>query len=188
MVDLKSQYNFIKNEVAENMSKVFETSTFVNGAMVEAFQADMESYLNVKHVIPCANGTDALQIALMGFKLDDGDEVITSDFTFAATAEVISLLNLKPVLVDVDPQTFNIDPKAIEKVITSKTNAIVPVHLFGQCAAMDSILELAKKYDLFVLEDNAQAMGATYNFSNGKEAKTGTLGNAGATSFFPSKT
>ena len=187
MVDLKSQYNFIKNEVAENMSQVFETSTFVNGPMVDAFQADMESYLNVKHVIPCANGTDALQIALMGFKLDDGDEVITSDFTFAATAEVISLLNLKLVLVDVDPRTFNIDPKAIEKVITSKTKAIVPVHLFGQCAAMDSILELAKKYDLFVLEDNAQAMGATHNFINGKEAKTGTLGNAGATSFFPSK-
>tara|TARA_B100000989_G_C19482990_1_gene446045 strand:- start:133 stop:1263 length:1131 start_codon:yes stop_codon:yes gene_type:complete len=187
MVDLKSQYNFIKNEVAENMSQVFETSTFVNGPMVDAFQADMESYLNVKHVIPCANGTDALQIALMGFKLDAGDEVITSDFTFAATAEVISLLNLKLVLVDVDPRTFNIDPKAIERVITSKTKAIVPVHLFGQCAAMDSILELAKKYDLFVLEDNAQAMGATHNFINGKEAKTGTLGNAGATSFFPSK-
>ena len=187
MVDLKSQYNFIKKEVADNMLQVFESSTFINGPMVKAFQADMESYLNVKHVIPCANGTDALQIALMVFKLDPGDEVITSDFTFAATAEVISLLKLKPVLVDVDPQTFNIDPKAVEKAITSKTKAIIPVHLFGQCAAMDSILDLAKKHGLFVLEDNAQAIGATHTFTNGKEAKTGTLGNVGATSFFPSK-
>ena len=187
MVDLKSQYNFIKKEVSDNMLQVFESSTFVNGPMVKAFQADMENYLNVKHVIPCANGTDALQISLMGFNLDPGDEVITSDFTFAATAEVISLLKLKPVLVDVDPQTFNIDPEAVEKAITSKTKAIIPVHLFGQCAAMDSILELAKKHDLFVLEDNAQAIGATHTFTNGKESKTGTLGNVGATSFFPSK-
>jgi dTDP-4-amino-4,6-dideoxygalactose transaminase len=187
MVDLKSQYNFIKKEVADNMLQVFESSTFINGPMVKAFQADMECYLKVKHVIPCANGTDALQIALMGLKLDPGDEVITSDFTFAATAEVISLLKLKPVLVDVDPQTFNIDPEAVEKAITLKTKAIIPVHLFGQCAAMDSILDLAKKHDLFVLEDNAQAIGATHTFTNGKEAKTGTLGNIGATSFFPSK-
>ena len=187
MVDLKSQYNFIKKEVADNMLQVFESSTFINGPMVKAFQADMECYLKVKHVIPCANGTDALQISLMGFNLDPGDEVITSDFTFAATAEVISLLKLKPVLVDVDPQTFNIDPEAVEKAITLKTKAIIPVHLFGQCAAMDSILDLAKKHDLFVLEDNAQAIGATHTFTNGKEAKTGTLGNVGATSFFPSK-
>ena len=187
MVDLKSQYDFIEKEVTENMSQVFETSAFINGPMVQAFQADMEAYLNVKHVIPCANGTDALQIALMGLKLVPGDEVITSDFTFAATVEVISLLKLKPVLVDVDPQTFNIDPLAIEKAITSKTKAIIPVHLFGQSAAMDSILEIANKHNLYVVEDNAQGIGATHTFSDGKKAKTGTLGHVSATSFFPSK-
>jgi len=187
MVDLKSQYDFIEKEVTENMSQVFETSAFINGPMVQAFQADMEAYLNVKHVIPCANGTDALQIALMGLKLVPGDEVITSDFTFAATVEVISLLKLKPVLVDVDPQTFNIDPLAIEKAITPKTKAIIPVHLFGQSAAMDSILEIANKNNLYVVEDNAQGIGATHTFSDGKKAKTGTLGHVSATSFFPSK-
>ena len=187
MVDLKSQYDFIEKEVTENMSQVFETSAFINGPMVQAFQADMEAYLNVKHVIPCANGTDALQIALMGLKLVPGDEVITSDFTFAATVEVISLLKLKPVLVDVDPQTFNIDPLAIEKAITPKTKAIIPVHLFGQSAAMDSILEIANKHNLYVVEDNAQGIGATHTFSDGKKAKTGTLGHVSATSFFPSK-
>ena len=187
MVDLKSQYDFIEKEVTQNMSQVFETSAFINGPMVQAFQADMEAYLNVKHVIPCANGTDALQIALMGLKLVPGDEVITSDFTFAATVEVISLLKLKPVLVDVDPQTFNIDPLAIEKAITPKTKAIIPVHLFGQSAAMDSILEIANKHNLYVVEDNAQGIGATHTFSDGKKAKTGTLGHVSATSFFPSK-
>ena len=187
MVDLKSQYDFIEKEVTENMSQVFETSAFINGPMVQAFQADMEAYLNVKHVIPCANGTDALQIALMGLKLVPGDEVITSDFTFAATVEVISLIKLKPVLVDVDPQTFNIDPLAIEKAITPKTKAIIPVHLFGQSAAMDSILEIANKHNLYVVEDNAQGIGATHTFSDGKKAKTGTLGHVSATSFFPSK-
>ena len=187
MVDLKSQYDFIEKEVTENMSQVFETSAFINGPMVQAFQADMEAYLNVKHVIPCANGTDALHIALMGLKLVPGDEVITSDFTFAATVEVISLLKLKPVLVDVDPQTFNIDPLAIEKAITPKTKAIIPVHLFGQSAAMDSILEIANKHNLYVVEDNAQGIGATHTFSDGKKAKTGTLGHVSATSFFPSK-
>ena len=187
MVDLKSQYDFIEKEVTENMSQVFETSAFINGPMVQAFQADMEAYLNVKHVIPCANGTDALQIALMGLKLVPGDEVITSDFTFAATVEVISLLKLKPVLVDVDPQTFNIDPLAIEKAITPKTKAIIPVHLFGQSAAMDSILEIANKHNLYVVEDNAQGIGATHTFSDGKKAKTGTLGHVSATSFFPYK-
>jgi len=170
MVDLKSQYDFIEKEVTENMSQVFETSAFINGPMVQAFQADMEAYLNVKHVIPCANGTDALQIALMGLKLVPGDEVITSDFTFAATVEVISLLKLKPVLVDVDPQTFNIDPLAIEKAITPKTKAIIPVHLFGQSAAMDSILEIANKNNLYVVEDNAQGIGATHTFSDGKKS------------------
>ncbi|MDA7693450.1 DegT/DnrJ/EryC1/StrS family aminotransferase [Flavobacteriaceae bacterium] len=187
MVDLKKQYNFIKDEVALAMQEVMDTSAFINGPMVQAFQKDLEHYLNVKHVIPCANGTDALQIALMGLKLAPGDEVITADFTFAATVEVISLLKLKPVLVDVDMHTFNIDPKAIEKAITPRTKAIIPVHLFGQAAAMEEILDLAKKHNLFVIEDNAQGIGADYTFSNGSKAKTGTLGHVSATSFFPSK-
>lgn len=187
MVDLKKQYKFIKDEVALAMQEVMDTSAFINGPMVQAFQKDLEHYLNVKHVIPCANGTDALQIALMGLKLSPGDEVITADFTFAATVEVISLLKLKPVLVDVDMHTFNIDPKAIEKAITPRTKAIIPVHLFGQAAAMEEILDLAKKHNLFVIEDNAQGIGADYTFSNGSKAKTGTLGHVSATSFFPSK-
>ena len=187
MVDLKSQYDFIKKEVAVTMDEVLKTTSFINGPMVQAFQSDLEAYLGVKHVIPCANGTDALQIALMGLQLVPGDEVITADFTFAATVEVISLLKLKPVLVDVDPKTFNIDPKAIEKAITPKTKAIIPVHLFGQCADMDSILEIANKHDLAVVEDNAQGMGATHIFEDGTKAKTGTLGHISATSFFPSK-
>lgn len=187
MVDLKGQYDFIHQEVTEAMTEVFETSSYINGPMVQKFQKDLENYLGVKHVIPCANGTDALQIALMGLKLEPGDEVITSDFTFAATVEVISLLKLKPVLVDVDPQTFNIAPKAIEKAITTKTKAIIPVHLFGQCANMDEILALAKKHKLYVVEDNAQGIGATYAFPDGSKAKTGTLGHVAATSFFPSK-
>ena len=139
MVDLKKQYNFIKDEVAHAMKEVLEQTAFINGPMVQVFQSDLESYLQVKHVIPCANGTDALQIALMSLQLEPGDEIITADFTFAATVEVISLLKLKPILVDVNPKTFNIDPKAIEKAITSKTKAIIPVHLFGQAAAMDEI-------------------------------------------------
>lgn len=187
MVDLKSQYDFIQKEVTENMAQVFQDTAFINGPMVKAFQSDLENYLNVKHVIPCANGTDALQIALMGLKLVPGDEVITADFTFAATVEVISLLKLKPVLVDVDPQTFNIDPEAIENAITPKTKAIIPVHLFGQCAEMDAITAIAKKHNLFVVEDNAQGIGATYTFADGTKAKTGTLGHVAATSFFPSK-
>ena len=187
MVDLKSQYQFIQKEVAEGMAEVFENTAFINGPMVKAFQSDLEAYLSVKHVIPCANGTDALQIALMGLKLLPGDEVITADFTFAATVEVISLLKLKPVLVDVDPKTFNIDPAAIEKAITPKTKAIIPVHLFGQCAAMDAISDIAKKHNLFIVEDNAQRIGATYTYANGTKAKTGTLGHVAATSFFPSK-
>jgi dTDP-4-amino-4,6-dideoxygalactose transaminase len=187
MVDLKKQYDFIEEEVALAMREVLDSTAFINGPMVQAFQKDLEQYLNVKHVIPCANGTDALQIALMGLKLEPGDEVITADFTFAATVEVISLLKLKPVLVDVDPQTFNIDPKAIEKAITPKTKAIIPVHLFGQAAAMEEILSMAKKHKLFVIEDNAQGIGADYTFSDGTQAKTGTLGDVSATSFFPSK-
>jgi dTDP-4-amino-4,6-dideoxygalactose transaminase len=187
MVDLNSQYNFIKEEVAHGMQEVLNSSSFINGPVVHEFQKDLESYLNVKHVIPCANGTDALQIALMGLKLQPGDEVITADFTFAATVEVISLLKLKPVLVDVNPNTFNIDPLAIEKAINPKTKAIIPVHLFGQSADMEQILALAEKYNLFVVEDNAQGIGADYTFSNGTISKTGTLGNVSATSFFPSK-
>ena len=187
MVDLNSQYNFIKEEVAHGMREVLSSSSFINGPVVREFQKDLESYLDVKHVIPCANGTDALQIALMGLKLQPGDEVITADFTFAATVEVISLLKLKPVLVDVNPNTFNIDPLAIEKAINPKTKAIIPVHLFGQSADMEQILALAKKHNLFVVEDNAQAIGADYTFSNGTVSKTGTLGDVSATSFFPSK-
>ena len=154
---------------------------------MKAFQEDLEAYLDVKHVIPCANGTDALQIAMMGLGLEPGDEVITADFTFAATVEVIALLQLTPVLVDVDPETFNIDPDAIRKAIGPKTRAIVPVHLFGQCAPMEEILEIAREHDLFVIEDNAQAIGANYLFSDGRLRKAGTLGDVGATSFFPSK-
>ena len=187
MVDLKGQYEFIKEEVQASFNKVLSTTSFINGPAVKAFQEDLEHYLGVKHVIPCANGTDALQIALMGLKLEPGDEVITADFTFAATVEVISLLQLKPVLVDVDPKTFNINPKAIEAAISPKTKAIIPVHLFGQAADMQAINELAEKYNLFVIEDNAQGIGATYTYDDGKKIKTGALGHVGATSFFPSK-
>ena len=187
MVDLKGQYEFIQDEVQASFQEVLSTTSFINGPAVKAFQKDLEFYLGVKHVIPCANGTDALQIALMGLKLHPGDEVITADFTFAATVELISLLQLKPVLVDVDPKTFNIDPLAIEAAITVKTKAIIPVHLFGQAANMDAISAVAKKYNLFVIEDNAQGIGATYTYKDGKNLKTGALGHVGATSFFPSK-
>ena len=187
MVDLKGQYQAIKEKVNTSISNVLETSAFINGPEVHAFQKELEDYLGVKHVIPCANGTDALQIAMMGLGLKPGDEVITADFTFAATVEVIALLQLVPVLVDVEPDTFNIDISAIEKAITSKTKAIVPVHLFGQCANMDAILELAEKHDLYVIEDNAQAIGANYTFKNEKKQKAGTIGHVGSTSFFPSK-
>ena len=187
MVDLKGQYEFIKEEVQTSLNKVLSTTSFINGPAVKEFQEDLEQYLGVKHVIPCANGTDALQIALMGLKLQPGDEVITADFTFAATVEVISLLQLKPVLVDVDPRTFNIDPQVIEAAISPKTKAIIPVHLFGQAADMQAINKLAEKYSLFVIEDNAQGIGATYTYDDGNKIKTGALGHVGATSFFPSK-
>ena len=187
MVDLKGQYEFIKEEVQTSFNKVLSTTAFINGPAVKEFQEDLEHYLGVKHVIPCANGTDALQIALMGLKLQPGDEVITADFTFAATVEVISLLQLKPVLVDVDPRTFNIDPQVIEAAISPKTKAIIPVHLFGQAANMQAINKLAEKYSLFVIEDNAQGIGATYTYDDGNKIKTGALGHVGATSFFPSK-
>ena len=187
MVDLKGQYENIKEQVNDSIQEVLNTSAYINGPHVHKFQEELEQYLGVKHVIPCANGTDALQIAMMGLGLKPGDEVITADFTFAATVEVIALLQLTPVLVDVEPDTFNIDPAAIEKAITPKTKAIVPVHLFGQAANMDAILAIAEKHNLFVIEDNAQAIGASYTLANGDKKMTGNLGHIASTSFFPSK-
>jgi dTDP-4-amino-4,6-dideoxygalactose transaminase len=187
MVDLKSQYDKIQKEIDEAVLNVIRSTAYINGPEVKSFQAELEQYLNVKYVIPCANGTDALQIAMMALGLKPGDEVITATFTYVATAEVIALLGLTPVLVDVYPDTFNINVEAIEKAITSKTKAIVPVHLFGQCANMEEILKLAKKYNLFVIEDTAQAIGAEYTFSDGTVKKAGTMGDIGCTSFFPSK-
>ena len=187
MVDLKSQYDKIKTEIDSAINAVIESSAFINGPEVKNFQQDLEKYLDVKHVIPCANGTDALQVTMMALGLKPGDEVIAPSFTFVATAEVIALLGLTPVLVDVDPETFNIDPKAIEKAITPKTRAIVPVHLFGQCADMDAIMDIAIKHKLFVIEDTAQAIGGNYIMKNGSKKKAGTIGQVGCTSFFPSK-
>ncbi len=187
MVDLKGQYQGIKEEVNRGMQQILEDTSFINGPHVHAFQKELEDYLQVKHVIPCANGTDALQIAMMGLGLKPGDEVITADFTFAATVEVIVLLQLTPVLVDVDPHTFNIDPEEIKKAITPNTKAIVPVHLFGQSADMDAIMEIAKEHNLYVIEDNAQAIGANYNSADSGKIKAGTIGDVAATSFFPSK-
>jgi dTDP-4-amino-4,6-dideoxygalactose transaminase len=186
MVDLKGQYEKIKDQVNASVLEVLDSTAYINGPEVKGFQSELETYLGVKHVIPCANGTDALQIAMMGLGLKPGDEVITADFTFAATVEVIALLGLTPVLVDVNPDDFNIDIAAIEKAITPNTKAIVPVHLFGQCANMDAIMALAKKHDLFVIEDNAQAIGADYASENGLQ-KAGTIGHVASTSFFPSK-
>lgn len=187
MVDLKTQYEKIKTEVDAAIMNVIENAAFINGPEVKNFKADLEKYLGVKHVIPCANGTDALQIAMMALNLQPGDEVITANFTYVATAEVIALLKLTPVLVEVNPDTFTIDPAAIEKAITPKTKAIVPVHLYGQCADMEQIMEIAQKHNLYVIEDVAQAIGADYSFSDGKTAKGGTIGTVGCTSFFPSK-
>lgn len=187
MVDLQTQYQLIKPKVDAGMQEVLSSAQFINGPAVKHFQADLEAYLGVKHVIPCANGTDALQVAMMGLGLMPGDEVITADFTFAATVEVIALLGLTPVLVDVLPDTFNIDPDAIEKAITPKTKAIVPVHLFGQVADMDRIIGIAQEHNLFVIEDNAQGIGATHTDAAGKKVKTGGIGHVGSTSFFPSK-
>ncbi|RCW94029.1 dTDP-4-amino-4,6-dideoxygalactose transaminase [Winogradskyella arenosi] len=187
MVDLQSQYAKIKDIVDPSIQEVMDSAAFINGPKVHEFQKNLEDYLGVKHVIPCANGTDALQIAMMGFGLKPGDEVITADFTFAATVEVIALLQLTPVLVDVDPVTFNIDVEAIKKAITPKTKAIVPVHLFGLPANMDAIMDLAKEHNLFVIEDNAQGIGAEYTHRDGSKTKTGAIGHAASTSFFPSK-
>ncbi|WP_205619341.1 DegT/DnrJ/EryC1/StrS family aminotransferase [Mesoflavibacter zeaxanthinifaciens] len=187
MVDLKGQYADIKQEVDTSIQEIIDNTAFINGPKVHQFQKNLENYLGVKHVIPCANGTDALQIAMMGLGLEQGDEVITADFTFAATVEVIALLKLTPVLVDVDPDNFNIDIDAIKKAITPKTKAIVPVHLFGQCANMEAIMQIAKEHNLYVIEDNAQAIGANYTYQDGTKAKAGTIGHVASTSFFPSK-
>lgn len=187
MVDLKAQYAKIKPEIDNAISEVINSTAFINGPAVKEFQTDLEKYLQVKHVIPCANGTDALQIAMMALGLKAGDEVIAPSFTFIATAEVIAILGLTPVLVDVDKDTFNIDPKSIERAITPRTKAIVPVHLFGQCADMDAIMEIAAKHNLTVIEDVAQAIGAEFTSTKGWTAKAGTIGEIGCTSFFPSK-
>lgn len=187
MVDLQGQYQRLKPEIDAEIQKVLNTSSYINGPIVHEFAKNLETYLGVKHVIPCANGTDALQVSMMALGLKPGDEVITTSFTFIATAEVIALLGLTPVLVDVLEDTMNIDPEAIKKAITDKTKAIVPVHLFGQCANMDEIMDIAKAHHLFVIEDNAQAIGATYTFKNGEKIKAGAIGDVGCTSFFPSK-
>jgi dTDP-4-amino-4,6-dideoxygalactose transaminase len=187
MVDLKSQYEKIKATVDASIQEVLDTTTYINGPKVHEFQKNLEEYLDVKHVIPCANGTDALQIAMMGLGLKPGDEVITADFTFAATVEVIALLQLTPVLVDVDLVNMNISIDAIKKAITPKTKAIVPVHLFGRAANMEAIMAIAAAHNLYVIEDNAQAIGANCKFSDGTKKKAGTIGHVSSTSFFPSK-
>src|SRR5215203_6125730 len=187
MVDLKQQYQKIKPEIDAAISSVIESCLFINGPQVQNFTKSLATYNGVKHVIPCANGTDALQIVMMALDLKPGDEVITPSFTYIATTEVIALLKLTPVFVDVDPKTFCVDPTAIEKAITKRTKAIVPVHLYGQSADMEKIMEIARRHNLFVIEDNAQATGCDFYFSDGSIKKTGTIGTVGTTSFFPSK-
>ncbi|WP_313094158.1 DegT/DnrJ/EryC1/StrS family aminotransferase [Empedobacter sp.] len=182
MVDLQSQYQKIKGDVDAAILNVLDSAAFINGPEVKQFETELQNYLNVKHVIPCGNGTDALQIALMALGLEPGDEVITADFTFAATVEVVDLLKLNSILVDVDYDTFTIDTEKLKAAITPKTKAIIPVHLFGQCANMDEIMSIAKEHNLYVVEDTAQAIGADY-----KGRKAGTIGHIGCTSFFPSK-
>lgn len=187
MVDLKTQYRNIKDEIDREVLGVIESTQFIGGPRVSGFQQNLEAYLGVRHVIPCANGTDALQIAMMALGLKPGDEVIVPAFTYVATAEVIGLLGLTPVMTDVDPDTFNIRADHVEAAITPRTKAIVPVHLFGQSADLELIMALAQKHNLFVIEDNAQAIGSDYVFSDGTRKKTGTIGHFGCTSFFPSK-
>ncbi|MEA3462503.1 MAG: DegT/DnrJ/EryC1/StrS family aminotransferase [Bacteroidota bacterium] len=187
MVGLHGQYLKIKDEVDQAMQRVIDSTAFIRGEDVGKFQDELSAYLDVKHTIACGNGTDALQVAMMALELQSGDEVITSPFTFIATVEVIRLLGLKPVFVDVKPDTFNLDPEQLEQVVTERTRAIVPVHLFGQCADMDAIMDFARSYGLFVIEDNAQALGADFLQANGSKQKTGTIGHMGCTSFFPSK-
>ena len=187
MVDLKGQYDKIKNEISSEIQKVIDGTAFINGPKVKEFTQNLSGYLGGAHVVTCANGTDALQIALMALELKPGDEVIVPVHTYVATAEVIALLQLEPVFVDVHPEYFTIDVNQIEKKITSKTKAIVPVHLYGQCADMEPLMKIAQRHGLFVVEDNAQAIGAVYTFSDGQKAFAGTIGDIGTTSFFPSK-
>lgn len=187
MVDLQGQYAAIRPEIDAALAEVVQSAQFIGGPRVAAFARHLENYLNVRHVIPCANGTDALQIALMALGLEPGDEVILPAFTYVATAEVVALLKLTPVMVDVHPDDFNIDVGEVRKKITPRTRAIVPVHLFGQCADMEPLMQLAKDHGLFVVEDNAQAIGASYRYSDGTSKKAGTIGHIGCTSFFPSK-
>ena len=187
MVDLRSQYQRLQSEINAGMAEVLDSCQFIGGHRVIAFQNALEQYLNIRHVIPCANGTDALQIAMMALELKPGDEVIVPAITYVATAEVIGLLGLTPVMTDVDPDTFNITARHIEAAITPRTKAIVPVHLFFFFSDMEAILEIARKYELWVIEDNAQAIGSDYAFSDGRVKKTGTMGHIGCTSFFPSK-
>ena len=187
MVDLQAQYQRIKRDIDAGIQEVIESAAFVKGPKVAEFQAHLEQYTGAKHVIPVGNGTDALQIALMALGLKPGDEVITPTFTFIATAEVVALLGLTPVVVDVNWETMNMDIEAVRRAITPKTKAIVPVHLFGQCANMEALLDLAKEKHLFVVEDACQAIGATYTFANGETKQAGTMGHIGCTSFFPSK-
>ena len=187
MVDLVSQYEHIQEEIDAAMLNVVRSAAYIRGAELSAFEEELASYLSVKHVISCGNGTDALQIALMALGLNAGDEIITTSFTFIATVEVISLLGLTPVMVDVEPGTFNIDPSKIEEAITEKTKVILPVHLYGQCADLDKIMDIAERHNLYVIEDTAQAISADYTFADGSTKKAGTIGNIGCTSFFPSK-
>ena len=187
MVDLKSQYRRIKPEVDAAIMDVLDTAAFIQGDPVRRFTAHLAAYTGSRHVVTCANGTDALQIAMMALDLQPGDEVITPSFTYIATTEVVALLRLKPVFVDVHPRTFCLDPEAVERAITPKTRAIVPVHLYGQSAPMEEILDIARRHNLNVIEDNAQAIGATYRFNDGRTVQTGVMGTIGATSFFPSK-
>ena len=187
MVDTKNQYLAIKTEVDGAIQEVLDSAAYINGKAVKDFAQNLSTYLGVEHVIPCANGTDALQIAMMALDLKPGDEIITPSFTYIATTEVVALLGLKPVFVDVDPISFCMDMESLKKAITPKTKVIVPVHLYGHAAPMEEIMEIAKANNLFVIEDNAQAIGCDYTFSNGVTKKTGTIGHIGATSFYPSK-
>jgi dTDP-4-amino-4,6-dideoxygalactose transaminase len=187
MVDLNGQYRKIRWQVNREIKKVINSSSFINGPIVKEFQNNLQKYVDVKHVIPCANGTDALQIALMALELKSGDEIITTNFSFASTIEVILLLGLKPVVVDIDPRTFNINPSLIQDKITDKTKAIIPVHLYGQSCRMEEILEIANKNNLQIIEDNAQALGSKYKFANSQRQMSGSIGDIATTSFFPSK-
>ena len=187
MVDLNGQYRKIRWQVNREIKKVINSSSFINGPIVKEFQNNLQKYVDVKHVIPCANGTDALQIALMALELKSGDEIITTNFSFASTIEVILLLGLKPVVIDIDPRTFNINPSLIQDKITDKTKAIIPVHLYGQSCRMEEILEIANKNNLQIIEDNAQALGSKYKFANSQMQMSGSIGDIATTSFFPSK-